>query len=208
MLVKVLTSSFAFIVALVVLLISAFQAATPKFEFGSSFGNIDTKNKNNTEIIHYVLPDTGNILPNHFFWPVKVARDKLWLTLTTNPLKKTEILLHLADKRLAASKKLIIQKEYDLGISTLTKAEKYLEETVSQEKIARQKGLGTKEVLRKLSFAVLKHWEEIDKISFSVPPSARQVVIETLEYPKRLYEDVRASCVKEGVEVVECPFFK
>jgi len=46
-----------------------------------------------------------------------------------------------------------------LGVSTLTKAEKYLERAIIQERIARQKGKDTTAFLEKLLLATKKHEE-------------------------------------------------
>jgi hypothetical protein len=43
--------------------------------------------ENNKIEINYVMPFPGRILPDSPFWPVKALRDKLWLTVTTNPMR-------------------------------------------------------------------------------------------------------------------------
>lgn len=73
------------------------------------------------------IPAFPGILPNHPFYFAKMARDKAQYVLTKNPEKKLELLLLYADKRLISGQILILQKEIDIGISTITKAEKYLQ---------------------------------------------------------------------------------
>lgn len=108
--------------------------------------------------VDYFLAYPG-ILPDHFLYPVKMARDRIWLWLTFNPLKKAELMLLLADKRLGAGKALIEGNKTELGISTLTKGEKYLERAIAQEKIAKESGENTQLFSDKLNQAVLKHEE-------------------------------------------------
>ena len=74
----------------------------------------------------YYLPYPG-ILPDSPFYWVKMARDRVQLWLTPSPLKKAEKLLLYADKRLGAGYSLVDGGKERLGVSTLTKAEKYLE---------------------------------------------------------------------------------
>ncbi len=73
----------------------------------------------------YLLPYPG-VLPNHPFYWTKMVRDRVQLITTSDPTQKMRLLLLFADKRLAAGQLLIATGDEALGISTLTKAEKYL----------------------------------------------------------------------------------
>ena len=105
------------------------------------------------------------LLPDHFLYPVKMLRDRVWLFLTADSLKKAELLLKYADKRIWAAQLLTEADKHDLAVSTATKAEKYLEEAVVQEKNAREKGKETAALLAKLSLAVRKH-EEVQVFAY------------------------------------------
>lgn len=113
--------------------------------------------------VDYFLAYPG-ILPDHFLYPVKMIRDRIWLWLTVDPLKKAEVMLLFADKRLGAGKALVEGGKADLGMTTLSKAEKYLESAISQEKIARQSGKDTQALLEKLNKASLKHEEVLTEL--------------------------------------------
>ena len=76
----------------------------------------------------YLLPYPG-ILPNHPLYWSKMIRDRIQLMTTTDPTQKMQLLLLFADKRLAAGQLLIATGDNSLGISTITKAEKYLLQT-------------------------------------------------------------------------------
>ncbi len=79
--------------------------------------------------VDYYLPYPG-ILPDHPLYWLKMVRDRVGLMLTTGNTAKAEKLLLYADKRLGAAWALIEGNKVPLGVSTLTKAEKYLEQTV------------------------------------------------------------------------------
>lgn len=81
--------------------------------------------------VDYYLPYPG-ILPDHPFYWAKMVRDRVQLVLTTKPQAKAEKLLLYADKRLGAAWALIDGQKTVLGVSTLTKAEKYLERALEQ----------------------------------------------------------------------------
>ena len=68
-----------------------------------------------------------------------------------------------------------------MGVSTLTKAEKYLERAIIQERIARQKGKDTTAFLEKLLLATKKHEEILLELGRS----------DLLRYPQQGYEEVR-----------------
>jgi len=73
----------------------------------------------------YLLPYPG-ILPNHPLYWSKMIRDRVQLLTTKDPTKKMQLFLLFADKRLAAGQLLIATGDKGLGVSTITKAEKYL----------------------------------------------------------------------------------
>lgn len=95
------------------------------------------------EETEYVLPYPG-ILPDHPLYWLKMIRDRIWLTLTRDPVQKIERLILYADKRLGAGKALIDGNKKSLGVTTLSKSEKYLEKALdemnkSQQEQARER---------------------------------------------------------------------
>jgi len=140
--------------------------------------------------VNYFLAYPG-ILPGNFLYPIKMIRDKIWLFLTTDPLKRAETLLLFADKRLGAGKALIERGKEQLGISTLTKAEKYLERAIAQERIASQKGKETTAFLEKLSAATKKHEEVLVELQEKVSEAGKGEIGEMLRYSRQGYEEVR-----------------
>jgi hypothetical protein len=120
-----------------------------------------------------------------------MIRDRVWLWLTTDSLKRAELLLLFADKRLGAAKALIEGNKIELGITTVTKAEKYLERAITQERIAAQKGKDTKAFLEKLSQATLKHQEVLTKLKEKVPESLKSSLGDALDYAQRGYNQVK-----------------
>lgn len=139
--------------------------------------------------VDYELTYPG-ILPGHFLYPIKMIRDRIWLFLTTDPLKKAELLLKFADKRLWSAQMLVGKDKIDLGVTTATKAEKYLERAINQAKVAQEKGKDTASFLQKLAKASLKHEEVLLEIQEKVSEHARPTIDSTLEYPRRGYEEV------------------
>ncbi len=122
------------------------------------------------EKIDYFLAYPG-ILPDHFLYPVKMIRDRIWLWLTVEPTKKAELMLLFADKRLGAGKALIEGNKVDLGVSTITKGEKYLQRAVTE---AINKGEeGNRVLLEKLSLAALKHEEVLLELQEKVSGEAK-----------------------------------
>lgn len=131
--------------------------------------------------IQYYLPYPG-ILPDHPLYPLKMIRDRIWLWFTTDSLKKAEVLLLFADKRLGAGKALIEGNKLNLGFSTLEKAEKYLERVVEQLETAKKKGKQVRQTAEKLKTAAAKHQEVLTKLGADD---------RLLSYPKDVTEAVR-----------------
>jgi hypothetical protein len=83
------------------------------------------------EGVDYYLPYPG-ILPDHPLYWLKMIRDRVQLWLTTQPLAKAEKLLLYADKRLGAGWALIEGNKQELGVTTLSKGEKYLTRAIAE----------------------------------------------------------------------------
>lgn len=156
--------------------------------------------------VPYYLPYSGNIMPDHPVWPLKALRDKMWVNLTFDPVKKAQILLLIADKRLACASHLFKGGKGDLGASVLTKAEKYLEEAVKYERIAKAQARDTAPILRELSLASLKHRQVIDEILGVAPEDAKPMIVETQNYPKRFYNELTTRLYQLGVAAPTSPF--
>lgn len=131
------------------------------------------------EKVEYYLPYPG-VLPDHFLYPIKMIRDRILLFLTTEPLKRAERLLHYADKRIEAARILVEGGKQELGVTTAGKAEKYLEQAITQERQAREKGKETRAFLEKLSKAIRKHEEILVGIGEE----------DLLHYPQEGYQKV------------------
>jgi hypothetical protein len=196
---------FSFSIASAIFLVSVLRSAETKRVFSQSSPPSDQEEIEEVEI-NYYLPYPGRILPDHFLWPVKVFRDKLWLFITVDAVKKGEILLLFSDKRLVSAKDLLKKDKPELAITTLTKAEKYLEQAVDQEELARGKGGETGSLLEKLSLATLKHRQVIEEILTFAPEDARPIVVATCDYPKRLFNEVKTSLMKLGLPFPKNPF--
>lgn len=78
-----------------------------------------------TPTIEYALPYPG-ILPDNPLYPLKVMRDKILLFFTRDPVRKAQLNLLMADKRLVMGQFLWEKGKSDLSINTITKGEKYL----------------------------------------------------------------------------------
>ncbi|PJE67280.1 hypothetical protein COU95_03350 [Candidatus Shapirobacteria bacterium CG10_big_fil_rev_8_21_14_0_10_40_9] len=142
-----------------------------------------------TPTVDYYLPYPG-ILPDNILYPLKMVRDKILLFLTFDPVKKAERLLLFADKRVNAAKSLIEGGKVELGISTMTKGEKYLEQAIAQTEKAKQAGKDTTALYEKLAQATLKHQEVLTGVLVKVPDEAKGMVQEALQYSRQGYETV------------------
>ncbi len=111
-----------------------------------------------------------------------MIRDQIWLALTVDSLKKAEVMLLFADKRLEAGKILIEGGKVDLGLTTLTKGEKYLEQAINQAKIAQSKNKDAQSFLAKLHQASLKHREVLLEIESQIPEANQATIEDLLKY--------------------------
>ena len=195
--------------ALGIFLTSVYKMASVKHSFSGPYTSPLTSVVTSIEQgkdIDYVLVYPGNVLPDHPLWPIKVTRDKLWFFLTTDPLRRAELKLLFADKRLSSSRILFEKKKPELGFSTLTKAEKYLEEASNLEKENREKGLSTSGFSNSLAKAALKHRLVIQEVLLIAPEEAKPKIIEVEEYAKNVYKLSRDTLLANGITPPKNPF--
>lgn len=197
-------------IAFAVLFISVFRTAAVSYNFEPS-NSLNTQNQNkilgvNDVNIDYYLPYPGRVLPDSVLWPLKAMRDRVWLWVTTNQSRKAELRLLFADKRLGAAKVLFDKGNSNQGLTTLTKAEKYLEEASQNEQENRRKGNDTTGFMSKLSNASLKHYQVILEMISIAPEEVRPLLINIQAYPKKVYEDERNGLLEQGKQPPQNPF--
>jgi hypothetical protein len=195
------------LVAFGILTVSVLRAASIDYVFSqpSPLPILGTKDAQEIKI-DYFLPYPGKILSDSSFWYLKALRDKLWLAFTFNPGRKMDLLVLLADKRLAGAKALFEKQKADLGFSMLTKGEKYLEEAAKLEAESRKEGIDTKSFLLKLTTASLKHQQVIEEILLLAPEDAKPNVIKIEDYAKSIYKNGRDAMNSLGMEPPNNPF--
>jgi len=193
-----------------ILFISILRVAAVKYSFRPIYADdseIEEKIKQVSGItIDYSLAYPGSVLPDHPLWFLKAGRDKVWLFLTTDTLRKSDLNLLFADKRLQAAKKLFEEKKTDLGFSTLVRAEKYLENASNLETKARSEGYDTFESAQTLALAALKHRQTIKYIIAIAPEEARPEISKVEEYPISVYKDKEFHLINNKYDVVKNPF--
>jgi hypothetical protein len=189
-----------------ILFISVLRTAKVNYAFSSpppTPSQTDTQKEINVD---YQLPFPGGILPDSPLWGVKVLRDKVWYFITTSPLRRAELALLFADKRLVSSRLLFEGKKPDIAVSTFTKGEKYLEIAANQEKEARAKGFDTSAFLVRLATAALKHREVAEAFLSLVPEDGKPIVVKTEDYAKNIYKETRDALNSQGTAPPKDPF--
>lgn len=133
-----------------------------------------------TATVDYYLPYPG-ILPDHPIYFMKMMRDRVLLWLTRNKVERTQRLLLYADKRIHAAKVLVEGNQGELGVTTATKAERYLEQAVEQWSQLDGSEARKDILLETLVKAQLKHEEILLKIHERLPSAMRVVIDQELE---------------------------
>ncbi|MDO8639342.1 MAG: DUF5667 domain-containing protein, partial [bacterium] len=116
-----------------------------------------------TPKMNYELPYPG-LLPDSPIYFLRIIRDKIIDLLIADPLKKSDFYLLQADKRLNAGISLFNKGKFSLALSTISKAENYLEKALEKTMDAQEQGMDIKDIKRRLTNSVVKHKEELDKL--------------------------------------------
>jgi len=194
-----------------VLLISILRTASVKHIFHPLKDNLAETKKNEIHELEkieldYYLAYSGPVLPDSPFWKFKALRDKIWLAVTTNKSKKIEINLLFADKRLMAAKKMFDRKKYELGYTTLTKAEKYLERASAMEREERKNTNESHVMAERLEKASLMHILVIKEIILISPEDAIPKLIILENYPQNVYKDKVDYLKSQNCPFINNPF--
>lgn len=206
---KVLVYITVILVAFAILFASILRTASVKFEVNDNLPNkgfASLDEELGDVAIDYYLPYPGGVLPDSPLWPIKALRDKLWFSITTNATRKVELKLLFADKRLGSSQVLFQKGKTSDAISTLAKAEKYLEEVSLDEERLRKEEYDTTDLLYRLSNASLKHYQVMSALKKIVSPDVAQFITELQEYPKKSFERSKNGLLDNGIEPPENPF--
>jgi len=156
--------SIALVLALVVLGVSIVQTISALNSQPTPLGTANLSPSPTPVKIDYYLPYPG-MLPDHFLYSVKMARDKLKLVLTFDQKKKTETYLLYADKRLNAAKFLVEGNKVAMGVTTASKAGKYLEQAYNSANKLSEDGENMAEFWVKLATAASKHEEVLNDLT-------------------------------------------
>ncbi len=199
MLKKILSILFVLFFAVGILLVSLYRVtsrARPSFAVSSLKFYVSPSPQATTSSqevllpkpkIDYYLPYPG-MLPDHPLYKLKMARDQIWLALTSDPVKKAELFLLFADKRIGAGEVLIKGNKPELGISTLIKGEKYFERAIAEVNKAKEKGIEVENVSAKIKSASLKYEEVLNNLKQSASPDGAAALDELLKFIRNLQE--------------------
>jgi hypothetical protein len=108
--------------------------------------------------VEYYLPYPG-ILPDNPLYKLKAIRDRLRLWFELDEEKKARLELLYANKRINAAVFLVDGGKGSLGVTTATKAEKYLEQAVERTLKLSKDGKDVKSLMTELMTACRKHAE-------------------------------------------------
>lgn len=169
----------------VILILFLFSSKSVFAQTASLSGNI--------KHVEYDLPYPG-ILPDSPLYFLKVVRDNLLGFVITEPLKKADYDLLMADKRLTSASALIDKKNYPLAITTLSKAGNYFDKAIQNAATAKGEGKDASEILNKLWVSSQKHQEIIYNMVLKTKGEVR--------YNLELQE-VRVKSFQDTVEVVK-----
>ena len=210
---KIITVFLTLLFAGFILLASLLRVSSTSYSFYekenlSYLQNLENDGSYNKEDIDikYFFSYPGKILPDNSFYFLKALRDKIWLLLNTNPNKRAEILLLFSDKRLVSSRILFEKGKPNIAFSTLTKAEKYLEEAALQNESNRKEGIDTTSFDLKLATASLKHWQELRDLINYAPEEMKPEIIKNISYSRNSYKLVRDSLLSKSINPPFNPF--
>lgn len=191
--------------AATILFISILRSASPEYTFSQPPSSSNDSSGKEMKI-DYELASPGKVLPDSPLWPLKVARDKIWLAISPSHTRKAELNLLFADKRLGAAKILFEKGNYELGYPTLLKGETYLSEAFDHANRGKDQGMDVEWCLTRITLASLKHRQVIDEMLVVAPEDARPDIEKTKGISINVYKMARDELNELGKPIPESPF--
>ncbi|MBU0619210.1 hypothetical protein KKD62_03160 [Patescibacteria group bacterium] len=176
-------------------LFSAFKLGQPSAVFSSAgTGTLEltvteTGEEQAPEEVDYYLAYPG-VLPDHPLYWLKMIRDRIWGWLIRDPYQKTEWLLLMADKRVGAAKALVEGGKVQLGLTTASKAEKYLDQAVIKFKSLKNTADNLGGLEEKLVLAIKKHQLVLETLAGRLPVEEQSGLFELASQPERLLKEL------------------
>lgn len=134
----------------------------------------------------YMLAYPG-ILADNPLYKLKVLRDKLWIAITQNPVKKAQLYLLFADKQIAMAKALAQKNEFTLARDIALKGENQMTELTFfyKSSITKPDAAFYATLLR----ASKKHQEVLGEIGQLAPQNQKDIFNTIVEFSKRNEEE-------------------
>ncbi|MFH0749957.1 MAG: hypothetical protein V1917_03550 [Candidatus Gottesmanbacteria bacterium] len=143
------------------------------------------------EKIEYALPYPG-ILPDHPLYIVKRVRDYILERVIMEPVRKGEFYVLQGDKRLNMGVMLIGSGKEQLGESTISKAEKYMEKSVrALLSYQATEAMVPTHIADRLRISLSKHEEVINTVLLTVKEAQKNGLTESLTRVKLLQEEAK-----------------
>ena len=142
-----------------------------------------------TKSVDYLLPYPG-ILPDNPLYKIKMLRDRILAFFITDPVKKAEYYLLMADKRINAGKMLIDYGKPALGDETLSKGQAYMVKAIEELKRAKESERDISGLIEKLDKATSKHLEVLKTVLEKAPENAKKGIQNAIENSQKGHDRV------------------
>ena len=154
----------------------------------STLAQEEASEASSSQEIEYTLPFPG-ILPDHPLYFLKLFRDKVLDFLVQDPIKRIELDLLMADKRLNMGSFLMEKGKPVLAEATVFKGEKYFLKITEELQVVKGQNRGMDQsLLSKIKEASLKHEEIILELLERAPDEQKVGLNNSLELIKEIQE--------------------
>lgn len=149
---------FSLFVALTIAVLLFFQTLTAPHQISVA-----------AEDVAYELPYPG-ILPDHPLYPIKIVRDRIVEFATRDYMKKAQLYVNYADKRIAMAQALAKKGKTRQAVSTLSKAEKYALKIPPLLETSKKQGVSPEsDFVLKIKLSNEKHRQVIEQMIAELP---------------------------------------
>ena len=148
------------------------------FSFFVFFSSIKAQEKKEIQKVEYTLPYPGILTDNPLFL-LKRVRDGLLIFLTRDPIKKADLWILVADKKIEMARLLAESKKWKFAADTALESERDFNNVLVMMSISKKKGAAAPEgFINKAKRSNRKHQEIIAFLLKRIPEGADRKVVE------------------------------
>jgi len=156
--------------------------------------------------VDYDLPQASSSSTLPFLQQIQAIGDKLHIYTTLSPQSRAQAMLDQSNRRVVLGELFIREGKIEQGLIALSKSQQYLDESLEIFVGSDDKSFRTKQILKEIALASLKHRERMENLSPLMPDESRTIIVQNVDRSKLVFNGARLALEQLGESAPLNPF--